>query len=154
MICPTHCVYCCILTHFQILIHAGNVIVTPTITIATIQVLLKWISLCTPDPQQNTIIRCAWLNPACYTDVGSLHGAYWNKLWEIIKIRLWIRAKNYNYSTLYNRCHWNQQTCPFNRGVLLMEVSFVEGSFNIVKYQNGTRKVSLVVRCHSGMWVV
>ncbi len=31
--------------------------------------------------------------------------------------------------------------------VLLMEVSFVEGSFNIIKYQNGTRKVSLVVRC-------
>ncbi len=31
--------------------------------------------------------------------------------------------------------------------VLLIEVSFVEGSFNIIKYQNGTRKVSLVVRC-------
>ncbi len=31
--------------------------------------------------------------------------------------------------------------------VLLMEVSFVEGSFNMIKYQNGTRKVSLVVRC-------
>ncbi len=31
--------------------------------------------------------------------------------------------------------------------VLLMEVSFVEGSFNIIKYQIGTRKVSLVVRC-------
>ncbi len=26
-------------------------------------------------------------------------------------------------------------------------MSFVEGSFNIIKYQNGTRKVSLVVRC-------
>ena len=27
------------------------------------------------------------------------------------------------------------------------EVSFVEGLFNIIKYQNGTRIVSLVVRC-------
>ncbi len=31
--------------------------------------------------------------------------------------------------------------------VLLIEVSFVEGSFNVIKYQNETRKVSLVVRC-------
>ncbi len=31
--------------------------------------------------------------------------------------------------------------------VLLIEVSFVEGPFNILKYQIGTRKVSLVVRC-------
>ncbi len=31
--------------------------------------------------------------------------------------------------------------------VLLIEVSFVEGPFNIINYQNGTRKVSLVVRC-------
>ena len=29
----------------------------------------------------------------------------------------------------------------------LMEESFVEGSFNIIKYRNGTREVSLVVRC-------
>ncbi len=31
--------------------------------------------------------------------------------------------------------------------VLLIEVRFVKGSFNTIKYQNGTRKVSLVVRC-------
>ncbi len=31
--------------------------------------------------------------------------------------------------------------------VLLIEVSFVEGSFNIIKYQNGTRKVFLIERC-------
>ncbi len=31
--------------------------------------------------------------------------------------------------------------------VLLIEVSFVEGSFNITEYQNGIRNVSLVVRC-------
>ncbi len=31
--------------------------------------------------------------------------------------------------------------------VLLIEMSFVEGSFNIIKHQNGTNKVSLVVRC-------
>ncbi len=31
--------------------------------------------------------------------------------------------------------------------VLLLKVSFIEGSFNIIKYQNGTRKVSLVARC-------
>ncbi len=34
-----------------------------------------------------------------------------------------------------------------SRLVLLIEVSFVEGSSNIIKYQNGTRKVSLVGRC-------
>ncbi len=31
--------------------------------------------------------------------------------------------------------------------VLLMEVFFIEGSFNITEYQNGTRQVPLVVRC-------
>ncbi len=46
----------------------------------------------------------------------------------------------YTLEPLYNIHHWDQHTC-------LMEMSFVEGSFNILKYQNGTRKVSLVVRC-------
>ncbi len=40
-----------------------------------------------------------------------------------------------------NGHYWDQQICP------LMEVSSVEGSFNIIKNQNGTRQVSLVVRC-------
>ena len=38
-------------------------------------------------------------------------------------------------------------TIETSKLVILMEVSFVEGSYNIIKYQNGTRKVSLVVRC-------
>ncbi len=45
---------------------------------------------------------------------------------------------------------WNPSltdTIGTSEPVLLIEVSFVEGSFNIIKYQNGTRKVSLVVRC-------
>ncbi len=44
---------------------------------------------------------------------------------------------------------WNPSitdTIETSNLVLLLEVSFVEGSFNIIKYQNGTRKVSLVVR--------
>ncbi len=44
----------------------------------------------------------------------------------------------YTVEPLYNGHHWDQQTCPFDRGVR---------SFNIIKYQNGTRKVSFVVRC-------
>ena len=31
--------------------------------------------------------------------------------------------------------------------VLLIEMSFIEGFFNIINYQNGTRIVSLVARC-------
>ncbi len=45
---------------------------------------------------------------------------------------------------------WNPSitdTIGTSKLVLLIDVSFVEGSFNIIKYQNGTRKVSLVVRC-------
>ncbi len=45
---------------------------------------------------------------------------------------------------------WNPSitdTIGTSKCVLLIEVSFVEGSFNIIKYQNGTSKVSLVVRC-------
>ena len=45
---------------------------------------------------------------------------------------------------------WNSSitdTIGTSKLVLLIEVSFVEGSFNIIKYQNGTRQVSLVVRC-------
>ncbi len=37
----------------------------------------------------------------------------------------------------YNGHHWDQLI------VLLLEVSFVEGSFNIIMCQNGTRKVSV-----------
>ncbi len=48
----------------------------------------------------------------------------------------------YTLEPLYNIHHWDQHTC-------LMEMSFVEGSFNILKYQNGTRKVSLVVPASS-----
>ena len=58
------------------------------------------------------------------------------------KEHLYKRHSTLNTCTvepLYNRLHCDQQTCPLNRGV--------EGSFNIIKYQNGTRKVSLVVRC-------
>ncbi len=48
-----------------------------------------------------------------------------------------------------NVLQWNP--CVMDIGtskpVLLIEVSFVEGSVNIIRYQNRTRKVSLVVRC-------
>ncbi len=43
------------------------------------------------------------------------------------------------YNTVYNGHHIGSS--------LLMEVFFVEGSFNKIKYQIGTRKVPLVVRC-------
>ncbi len=37
-------------------------------------------------------------------------------------------------------------TIGTNKLILLIDVFFVEWSFNIIKYQNGTRKVSLVIR--------
>ncbi len=51
---------------------------------------------------------------------------------------------NYNINTVNPSI---TDTIGTSKLVLLMEVSFVEGSFNIINYQNGTRKVSLVVRC-------
>ncbi len=38
--------------------------------------------------------------------------------------------------TLYNKHHWDQQTDPFNTGVLCWGVIY-----DIIKYQNGTRSV-------------
>ena len=50
---------------------------------------------------------------------------------------------------MYSGTHSTTDTNRTSKLVLLMEVSFVEGSFicNIIKYQNGTRNMSLVVRC-------
>ena len=92
------------------------------------------------------------------------------KLWRsevrLVKIRLKpslvFKELTYNTHSLFfmwmSAYHWNglydstlysgtPDTIGTSKCVLLIEVSFVEGSFNILKYQNGTSKVSLVVRC-------
>ncbi len=54
------------------------------------------------------------------------------------------------YMYIIRSIQWNPSitdTIGTSKLVLLIEVSFVERSFNIIKYRNGTRKVSLVVRC-------
>ncbi len=58
------------------------------------------------------------------------------------------KEDNENLSELL--IQWNPSitdTIGTSKLVFLRKVSFVEGSFNIIKYQNGTRKMSLVVRC-------
>ncbi len=42
---------------------------------------------------------------------------------------------------------WNLSTIDTIGISLLIVMSFVEGSFNIIKYQNGTRKVSFIQGC-------
>ena len=73
-----------------------------------------------------------------------------------VRVRGTTRLMNYNNKNRNNskrsslQIQWNPSitdTIGTSKLVLLIEVSFVEGSFNIIKYQNGTRKVSLVVRC-------